>query len=136
LRRPFRPGQRHLWSATRRHRLRRYAAEFALPLRRARRRENVGDLGAFSVDVTRAKALLKKRKTSKGQSLRLRYSKNFIATGTHFSLAGYRYNSKGFYTLQDTMESWTSANDWSAPQQRRARAEATIDQTLGASGVR
>ncbi|STD18643.1 P pilus assembly protein, porin PapC [Enterobacter asburiae] len=29
------------------------------------------------------------------------------------------------------MESWTSANDWSAPQQRRARAEATIDQTLG-----
>ena len=29
------------------------------------------------------------------------------------------------------MESWTRANDWSAPQQRRARAEATIDQTLG-----
>ena len=93
--------------------------------------KNVGDLGAFSVDVTRAKALLKKRKTSNGQSLRLRYSKNFTATGTHFSLAGYRYNSKGFYTLQDTMESWTSANDWSAPQQRRARAEATVDQTLG-----
>ena len=93
--------------------------------------KNVGDLGAFSVDVTRAKALLKQRKTSKGQSLRLRYSKNFAVTGTNVSLAGYRYNSKGFYTLQDTMDSWTRANNWSAPQQRRSRAEATVDQPLG-----
>lgn len=29
------------------------------------------------------------------------------------------------------MESYTRADDWSAPQQRRARTEATIDQTLG-----
>ncbi len=43
---------------------------------------------------------------------------------------GYRYNSKGFYTLEDTMESYTRSDDWSAPQQRRARTEATIDQTL------
>lgn len=93
--------------------------------------KNFGDLGAFSIDVTRAKALLKKQKASKGQSWRLRYSKDFAGTGTNFSLAGYRYNSKGFYTLEDTMESYTHASDWSAPQQRRARTEATIDQTLG-----
>ncbi|MCE1261855.1 fimbrial biogenesis outer membrane usher protein [Enterobacter kobei] len=93
--------------------------------------KNFGDLGAFSVDVTRAKALLKKQQASKGQSWRLRYSKDFAGTGTNFALAGYRYNSKGFYTLEDTMESYTRADDWSAPQQRRARTEATIDQTLG-----
>jgi outer membrane usher protein len=28
------------------------------------------------------------------------------------------------------MESYTRSDDWSAPQQRRARTEATIDQTL------
>lgn len=93
--------------------------------------KNLGDLGAFSLDVTRAKALLKKQKASAGQSWRVRYSKNFTGSGTNFSLAGYRYNSKGFYTLEDTMESYTRADDWSAPQQRRARTEATIDQTLG-----
>ena len=93
--------------------------------------KNMGDLGAFSIDVTRAKALLKKQQASKGQSWRVRYSKDFAGSGTNFSLAGYRYNSKGFYTLEDTMESYTRSNDWSAPQQRRARTEATIDQTLG-----
>lgn len=92
--------------------------------------KNMGDLGAFSIDVTRARALLKKQQTSKGQSWRVRYSKDFAGSGTNFSLAGYRYNSKGFYTLDDTMESYTRADDWSAPQQRRARTEATIDQTL------
>lgn len=90
----------------------------------------MGDLGAFSIDVTRARALLKKQQSSKGQSWRVRYSKDFAGSGTNFSLAGYRYNSKGFYTLDDTMESYTRADDWSAPQQRRARTEATIDQTL------
>lgn len=92
--------------------------------------KNVGDLGAFSIDVTRAKALLKKQKRSQGRSWRVRYSKDFAGTGTNFSLAGYRYNSKGFYTLQDTMESWTRSDDWSAPEQRKDRAEATIDQVL------
>lgn len=93
--------------------------------------KNIGSLGAFSIDVTRAKAQLKKQKASKGQSWRARYSKDFAQTGTNFSLAGYRYNSKGFYTLEDTMESYTHSSDWSAPQQRRVRTEATIDQTLG-----
>lgn len=93
--------------------------------------KNLGDLGAFSVDVTRAKALLKKQQAHKGRSWRVRYSKNFVGSGTNFSLAGYRYNSKGFYTLEDTLESYTQADDVSAPRQRRARTEATIDQTLG-----
>ncbi|EMK5832744.1 fimbrial biogenesis outer membrane usher protein [Citrobacter sedlakii] len=93
--------------------------------------KNFGDLGAFSVDVTRAKALLKKQQAHKGRSWRVRYSKNFVGSGTNFSLAGYRYNSKGFYTLEDTLESYTQADDVSAPRQRRARTEATIDQTLG-----
>lgn len=93
--------------------------------------KNFGNFGAFSVDVTRARALIKKMKSSKGQSWRVRYSKDFSRSGTNFSIASYRYNSKGFYTLEDTLDSWTSADDWTAPDQRRARTEATIDQSLG-----
>lgn len=92
--------------------------------------KNFGDLGAFSIDVTHAKALLKNSEASRGRSWRVRYSKDVATTGTNFSLAGYRYNSQGFYTLQDTLESWTDSSDWSAPQQKQARAEATVDQTL------
>ncbi|WP_425249981.1 fimbria/pilus outer membrane usher protein [Enterobacter hormaechei] len=64
---------------------------------------------------------MKKQQSSKGQSWRIRYSKDFAGSGTNFTLAGYRYNSKGFYTLDDTMESYTRSDNWSAPQQRRAR---------------
>ncbi|WP_077264247.1 fimbria/pilus outer membrane usher protein [[Enterobacter] lignolyticus] len=93
--------------------------------------KNFGGLGAFSVDVTRARALLKNRRSSRGNAWRARYSKDIATTGTNLSLAGYRYNSQGFYTLGDTLDSWTHSNDASAPPQRRSRSEATIDQTLG-----
>lgn len=93
--------------------------------------KNLGDLGAFSVDVTLAKAQLKHSSSSTGQAWRVRYSKDIAATGTNFSVAGYRYNSAGFYTLSDTMDAWTSDDDWQAPSSRKSRSEATIDQPLG-----
>lgn len=95
--------------------------------------KNIGDLGAFSLDITHAKALLKDQAKSTGNSWRARYSKSIAATHTNFSIAGYRYNSKGFYTLQDTLDSWTSNDDWSAPDQRRSRTEMTVDQPIGNS---
>jgi outer membrane usher protein len=84
--------------------------------------------------VTRAKALLKNSRPARA-ILASALQQRFRGSGTNFSLAGYRYNSKGFYTLEDTMESYTRADDWSAPQQR-ARTEATIDQTLAKAGDR
>ncbi|MEH0886011.1 fimbria/pilus outer membrane usher protein [Enterobacter sp. UNJFSC 003] len=93
--------------------------------------KNIGDFGAFSVDVTNAKSQMQARDTTQGQSWRVRYSKDFATTGTHFAIAGYRYNSKGFYTLQDTLDSHTHNDDWEAPDTRRSREEATLDQSLG-----
>ena len=52
---------------------------------------------------------------------RIRYSKDFATTGTHFSIAGYRYNSKGFYTLQDTLDSHTRNDDWETPDAPQPR---------------
>lgn len=93
--------------------------------------KNIGDLGAFSVDVTDAKSDMQDREPTRGQSWRIRYSKDFATTGTNFAIAGYRYSSKGFYTLQDTLDSHTRNDDWEAPDTRRTRQEATVDQSLG-----
>ncbi|MDN5417617.1 MAG: outer membrane usher protein FimD [Acinetobacter sp.] len=62
---------------------------------------NLGDYGALSFDLTHADSELADRSTSSGQSLRFLYSKSLLSSGTTFQLLGYRYSTKGFYTLND-----------------------------------
>lgn len=62
---------------------------------------NLGNYGAFSFDVTHANSELADKSTSSGQSLRFLYSKSLLSSGTTFQLLGYRYSTKGFYTLND-----------------------------------
>lgn len=95
--------------------------------------KNIGDWGAFSVDMTAAKSQMQGQKTSRGRAWRVRYSKDFATTGTHFTVAGYRYNSAGFDTMADVLNSHTHDDDWSPTDRRRNRQEATIDQSLGGS---
>jgi outer membrane usher protein len=95
--------------------------------------KNMGPIGAFSADVTQAQATPADKQRSSGQSLRLRYGKSFADTGTNVSLASYRYFSKGFYTLQETLDTYAQATTQStdAPQHRRGRIELTVNQSLG-----
>ena len=62
---------------------------------------NLGNYGALSFDVTHANSELADKSTSKGQSIRFLYSKALLSSGTTFQLLGYRYSTKGFYTLND-----------------------------------
>ena len=59
-----------------------------------------GAVGALSADVTQAWTKQETRPKEQGQSWRLRYGKNFIETGTNFSLASYRYSTRGFITCK------------------------------------
>lgn len=93
--------------------------------------KNVGDWGALSVDLTRADATLMEKETQQGDSWRVRYSKSIAATGTSFSVAGYRYNTDGFYTLQETLDAWRTTSPAEAAKRRRSRQEVTVDQPLG-----
>ncbi len=93
--------------------------------------KNMGRIGAFSADVTDARATLREQSDSSGQSLRVRYGKSFAETGTNFSLAGYRYSTEGFYTLQETLDTHTKATVSPNPQHKRSRAELTVSQNLG-----
>lgn len=93
--------------------------------------KNFGDLGAFSADIINSWATAKDSKKTDGQSLRLRYSKNFYETGTNFAIAGYRYSTRDYYSLPELMNTYRF--DSSAPlrEQARNRTELTLNQNLG-----
>lgn len=93
--------------------------------------KNLGDIGAISVDMTQAWSTTKDAEKTSGQSWRVRYSKNFIDTGTNFAIAGYRYSTSGYNSMQETLESYSDQTR--NPERRRNRAELSINQSLGDS---
>lgn len=63
--------------------------------------KNLGDWGAISLDLTHARSKLADDSDHQGQSLRFLYAKSLSDYGTNFQLLGYRYSTRGFYTLDD-----------------------------------
>lgn len=94
--------------------------------------KNMGDLGAISVDVIQAWSMPYDALSNNGQSWRARYSKNFIETGTNFAIAGFRYSTKGFYGMQEVLDSY--GNTGVMQNRRRNRMELTMNQSLGSLG--
>lgn len=91
---------------------------------------NLGDLGAVSVDVTQAWSTPKNREDLSGQSVRFRYSKNMSSTGTNVAIAGYRYSTSGFLTLNDTLDTYRNSYSYSMIDRLKSRSELTISQNL------
>lgn len=91
--------------------------------------KNLGPIGAVSSDVTQGWSSPKEGDKSSGQSWRIRYSKNFIGTGTNFAIAGYRYSTSGYYSMSEVLNSYSSES--LSPDRRRNRAELTLSQALG-----
>nr|WP_232062595.1 fimbria/pilus outer membrane usher protein [Buttiauxella agrestis] len=92
--------------------------------------KNLGEFGALSTDITQAWATLQEQAQSNGQSWRVRYSKNFVQTGTNFAIAGYRYSTDGYYSLQEVMDTWRDGNRPLLTERRRNRSELSISQDL------
>lgn len=92
---------------------------------------NLGTLGAISADLTQAWSSMKNAEKTSGQSWRLRYGKNILSTGTNITVAGYRYSTKGFNTLNDVLESYNSDVGTYSPRSLRNRTNLTINQSLG-----
>jgi len=76
--------------------------------------QNLGTWGAISADVTAARSELADGSTHNGQSVRFLYAKSLDDYGTTFQLLGYRYSTRGFYTLDEV--AWDEMNgyqyDW------------------------
>jgi len=111
---------------------------------------NMGSWGAFSADLTHANSTLADHSHHAGQSLRFLYSRGFDVTGTTFQLAGYRYSTRGFFTLEDSqrpvMQGWQGelqhdvtgralprpVSEWfDLSNHRRERMDINVSQRLG-----
>ncbi|MEQ4987937.1 fimbria/pilus outer membrane usher protein [Proteus sp. fly-1089] len=95
--------------------------------------QNLGALGAISIDVTQANSTLNNGSTERGQSYRFRYNKNLNTLGTNIALAGYRYSTGGYYSLSEVFDEYRSGMNAPEIERRRNRAEITINQNLGES---
>lgn len=110
--------------------------------------KNLGVLGAASFDVTQASATLNDDSSHNGQSMRFLYSKAFSETGTNFQVVGYRYSTKGYYTLADTtwqrMSGYTILTEdgplqitpkitdyYNLSYNKRGKLQATVTQKVG-----
>lgn len=94
--------------------------------------KNLGDFGAVSADVSQAWSTMQNQPKDNGQSWRVRYSKNIVQTGTNFAIAGYRYSTDGYYSLQEVMDTYRddSYGNQTLFDRRRNRSELTISQDL------
>lgn len=115
---------------------------------------NMGDFGALSGDVTQADSVLADGSRHQGQSVRFLYGRSLVSTGTTFRLAGYRYSTQGFHTLDETalknMSGWlvkqdaidaaghSIQSDWNnyynLYSSKRERLQVNISQRLGNLG--
>ncbi|CAM4374013.1 fimbria/pilus outer membrane usher protein [Klebsiella grimontii] len=115
---------------------------------------NLGRWGALSADLTHANSELADGTHHSGQSLRFLYARSMSSLGTTFRLAGYRYSTKGFHTLDETalkgMSGWLYDYDTldadGRPEQRpytdyynlynskRTRIQSNISQRFGSWG--
>lgn len=93
--------------------------------------KNLGVAGAISTDITEAWSKIDNQRKNSGQSWRIRYSKNILQTGTNFSIAGYRYSTDGYYSLQEVLENYREKSFSSLMKERkRNRMEITMMQSL------
>ncbi|CNI11682.1 Fimbrial biogenesis outer membrane usher protein [Yersinia aldovae] len=92
--------------------------------------KNLGNFGAMSVDVTQASSTMQEQVKENGQSWRARYSKDVVQTGTNFSIAGYRYSTAGYYSLQEVLDTYRGSQNIPLTERRRNRAELTMNQSL------
>ena len=98
---------------------------------------NLGEFGALSFDLTQARSTLVDGSSHTGQSVRFLYAKSLINTGTTFRLLGYRYSTKGFYTLNDVAYNQMSnvgdtiGDSYDLRHTKKGRFEANISHSFG-----
>lgn len=94
--------------------------------------------GAFGLNTTYSHAKVENNQTQDGWRMQATYSQTFNETGTSFSLAGYRYSTKGYRDLNDVFgvrSVQKNGGTWdSSTYKQRSQFTTTINQTLGGYG--
>lgn len=94
---------------------------------------NLGRYGSLSADVTAAQTRSEYEGTQTGQSWRLMYTSNIAVTGTYFTLASYRYSSRGYYSFADAnhLDNQDIQDDWRDSYNKRNRMQLSVNQPFG-----
>ncbi|WP_161969155.1 fimbria/pilus outer membrane usher protein [Entomohabitans teleogrylli] len=81
--------------------------------------QDMHTFGALSADVTRSRARRENESASSGHSYRFNYAKQFAATGSQLSFAGYRFSDRQYISLNDYLDnsrrperSWRERETW------------------------
>ncbi|MFZ4215700.1 fimbria/pilus outer membrane usher protein, partial [Pantoea endophytica] len=93
--------------------------------------KSLGDFGSVSLDTTFASTTLKNDEKKKGQSYRLQYSKSIPDTGSVLSVAGYRYNTSGYYDFAERNQmNITNDDSWQWQYNKRSGLQVSLSQSL------
>lgn len=87
--------------------------------------KNLGGWGALSADLTYAKTTLYDDSEHTGQSLRVLYSKALTDWGTNLQLVGYRYSTKGYYSMSDS--TWKAMSGYSVDTNTLTGERSVVD---------
>lgn len=91
-------------------------------------------VGALSADLTQARNRAPGQAATQGVSARVGYNRNFISSGTDFSVAAYRYSTSGFVSLQDAVslrDVLAQGNGMDGLRRQRSRMDLSVNQVLG-----
>ncbi|MDF3863928.1 fimbrial biogenesis outer membrane usher protein [Pseudomonas denitrificans (nom. rej.)] len=95
------------------------------------------EYGAFGADLTQSATDLDGRKFT-GHSLRISYNKILQSTGTHFTVAAYRYSTDGYFGLNDALHARDQLAEYGdaeggveAIRRARSRSEINVSQNIG-----
>ncbi|POP41999.1 fimbrial assembly protein [Superficieibacter electus] len=91
--------------------------------------QNMRALGAVSLDGIWSHAKFDNGKAENGSSWRVRYSKGIVSTGTTLSLAGYRYASEHYNSLEEVIN--PDDDFYDNYGKRRNRFETSVSQQFG-----
>lgn len=95
------------------------------------------EYGAFGADLTQAATDLDDRQFT-GRSVRISYNKILQSTGTHFTVAAYRYSTDGYFGLNDALNAQDQLAEYGdeeggvdAIRRARSRSEINVSQNIG-----
>lgn len=95
---------------------------------------SLGDWGALSTDVAFSHGQPFGQNIMRGQSWRMRYNKEVVATKTTLSLVNFQFSLANYLTLSETLDSWRNDNTknlFYGRRKRKSRTGLSISQGMG-----
>lgn len=99
---------------------------------------SLGNIGAFSADVTHSTAHFDQSGTKTGESYRLRYSKSLTSTGTSVDLTALRYSTRHYFSFNEYNRQGYQPEEGTNPwlmQRRRSSFQTQINQNMSNWGA-